>query len=387
MIYLDNAATTQIATEVLNEMVPYGTDKYGNAGSIYGLGIESADAIKIARKRVADLIGANPDNIIFTSGGSESNSMVFYGLKDYLIKSGGTNILLSETEHDSVLKSAESLKEKYGFNIHYLKTIDEGSIDFMDYLRKISLDNLGLVSVMYVNNEVGAINPVKEIGRHCRGQNTLFHTDCTQAADIMNIDVDEIGCDFLTISSHKLHGPKGVGALYVRDKSRLSPIVFGGSAQEFGLRGGTENVAGIVGFGKACELAKNSRDDINDRMMSLEHRFYDSLESNMNALGKFKIHRIYNGNNHCHKIANFAVEGVDAETLILFLSSQGVFVSAGSACSSHESTPSHVLKAMGISDDIARSSIRVSFSQYNTIHEVEKAAGIISKCVCEILNV
>lgn len=145
MIYLDNAATTQIATEVLNEMVPYLTDKYGNAGSIYGLGIESADAIKIARKRVADLIGANPDNIIFTSGGSESNSMVFYGLKDYLIKSGGTNILLSETEHDSVLKSAESLKEKYGFNIHYLKTIDEGSIDFMDYLRKISLDNLGLV--------------------------------------------------------------------------------------------------------------------------------------------------------------------------------------------------------------------------------------------------
>ncbi len=384
MIYLDNAATTMIAPEVLEAMMPYLTTEYGNAGAIYGFGLKAAAAVRKARKQVADLIGAKPENIIFTSGASEANSMVFYGLKEYLVNSGKTNILLSETEHDSVLNAAKSMCIKHGFGMQFSRTNGDGTVDFVDLLDKISAKNLGLVSVMYVNNEVGAINPVHEIGDTCFSENVLFHTDCTQAVDTMDINVDEIGCDFLTFSSHKLHGPKGVGVLYVRNKDLLTPIIFGGSVQEFGLRGGTENVTGIVGLGKACELIRLERDNINIKLAELNKTFQDLLLEKMGNVAPGITVVPYSDINHSPKIVNFYIEGVDAETLLLMLNARGICVSAGSACCSHESQPSHVLKAMGLSDAQARSSIRVSFSQYNTLEEIDEATTAIAECVKEI---
>lgn len=392
MIYLDNAATTMIAPEVLEAMMPYLTTEYGNAGAVHSFGLKAAAAVRKARKQVADLIGAKPENIIFTSGASEANSMVFYGLKEHLINSGKTNILLSETEHDSVLKAARSMCIKHGFGMQFLKTDGDGIVNFVDLFNKISTKNLGLVSVMYVNNEVGAINPVHEIVDACITKNVLFHTDCTQAVDTMEIDVDEIGCDFLTFSSHKLHGPKGVGVLYVRNKDLLNPIIFGGSVQEFGLRGGTENVAGIVGLGKACELIRLERDNIYEKLVSLNGKFQDLLFEKMKDVapgitvvpyGDVNFEAIFE-DKQSPKIVNFYIEGIDAETLLLMLSARGICVSAGSACCSHESQPSHVLKAMGLSDAQARSSIRVSFSQYNTLEEMDEVTTAIAECVKEI---
>ena len=384
MIYLDNAATTMIAPEVLEEMMPYLTTEYGNAGAIYGFGLKAAAAVRKARKQVASLIGAKPENIIFTSGGSESNSMVFQGLKQHLINCGKANILLSETEHDSVLRAAESLCIKDGFGVHFSRTNSDGTVNYVDLLDKISTKNPGLVSVMCVNNEVGAINPVHEIGNACITKNILFHTDCTQAVDTMGINVNEIGCDFLTFSSHKLHGPKGVGVLYIENKDLLNPIIFGGSVQEFGLRGGTENVAGIVGLGKACELIRLKRDNINIKLVELNKTFQDLLLKKMENVAPGIIDILYSDINHSPKIVNFQIKGVDAETLLLMLNARGICVSAGSACCSHESQPSHVLKAMGLSDAQARSSIRVSFSQYNTLEEIDEATTAIAECVKEI---
>lgn len=383
MIYLDNAATTMIAPEVLEEMMPYLTTEYGNAGAIYGFGLKAAAAVRKARKQVADLIGALPENIIFTSGASEANSMVFYGLKEHLVNFGKTNILLSETEHDSVLNAAKSMCIKHGFGMQFLRTNGDGTVNYVDLLDKITTKNLGLVSVMFVNNEVGAINPVYKIGDTCIAKNILFHTDCTQAVDTMDINVNEIGCDFLTFSSHKLHGPKGVGALYVENKDLLSPIIFGGSVQEFGLRGGTENVAGIVGLGKACELIRLKRDNINIKLAELNKTFQDLLLKKMENVAPGITDIPYSDINHSPKIVNFQIEGVDAETLLLMLNARGICVSAGSACCSHESQPSHVLKAMGLSDALARSSIRVSFSQYNTLEEIDEATTAIAECVKE----
>ena len=392
MIYLDNAATTMIAPEVLEAMMPYLTTEYGNAGAIYGFGLKAAAAVRKARKQVADLIGAKPENIIFTSGASEANSMVFYGLKEHLVNSGKTNILLSETEHDSVLNAAKSMCIKDGFGVHFLRTESDGTVDYVDLLDKISTKNLGLASVMYVNNEVGSINPVHEIADVCIAKNVLFHTDCTQAVDTMEIDVDEIGCDFLTFSSHKLHGPKGVGVLYVRNKDLLNPIIFGGSVQEFGLRGGTENVAGIVGLGKACELIRLERDNINEKLIRLNGKFQDLLLKKVKDVasgitivpyGDVNFEAIFE-DKQSPKIVNFYIEGIDAETLLLMLNARGICVSAGSACCSHESRPSHVLKAMGLSDEQARSSIRVSFSQYNTLEEIDETTTAIAECVKEI---
>lgn len=242
MIYLDNAATTQMDERVLEAMMPYLTTEYGNAGTLYKFGRAANEAVQKARTQVAALINAEPEQIIFTSGGSEANNLVFRGLKDYLKSIGKTHILVSAVEHDSVLRAAESLI-KDGFHVEYIPVSSECRVSpavIEDALRA----DTGLVSVMFANNETGAINPIEDIGTICMKRGILFHTDCVQAAGCYPIDVVKIGCDFLSVSSHKIHGCKGIGALYTKDKSKLTPIVYGGSEQEFGLRGGTENVAG-----------------------------------------------------------------------------------------------------------------------------------------------
>lgn len=396
MIYLDNAATTKIDPRVLEAMMPYLTDAYGNAGTLYGLGRKSAEAIAKARQQVADLIGAKPEQIIFTSGGTEANNMVFAGVKDYLMSIGKTHIVTTEIEHDSVLNAVKNLcKAQYVvddscikpvFDATYVHPGENSSIYYEDVKAAIENESrTGIVSVMHTNNETGLENyRIDYIAELCRQREIFFHTDCVQAAGCSELNVDDIGCDFMSLSSHKIHGAKGVGALYVRDKSVMSPIIFGGSSQEFGMRGGTENVAGIVGFGAACEILRlNQKRDIK-YIAELMQLLYDSIQKHLTEHGLEKICHVNGGDDvGSHgKTINMRFDNVDGETLLLMLDAKGVYVSAGSACRSHESEPSHVLLAMGIDPEDARNSIRFSLSRMNTREEVQDAAKIISDCVC-----
>lgn len=376
MIYLDNAATTQLDPRVLESMMPYLTTQYGNAGTLYKFGRVANEAIQEARAQVARLIGADTNRIIFTSGGSEANNLVFHGVRDYLKRIGRTHILVSAVEHDSVLRAAESLM-KDGFDVEYIPVLSNGTVPPGAVEKALRADT-GLVSVMYVNNETGAKNPVDDIGSICLKHGVLFHTDCVQAAGCHHIDVTSIGCDFLSISSHKIHGPKGVGALYAKDISILTPLIYGGHDQEFGLRAGTENVAGIVGFGRACELSSAQLTEDRTMVSMLKQQFVTELQGH---LGGDTVH--INGASLLSpgKTVNLRIDGVDNESLILMLDNMDVCISAGSACQSHESRPSHVLTAMGLSTEEARSSIRVSFSRMNTVDEVTDAAHIMASFI------
>ena len=259
------------------------------------------------------------------------------------------------------------------------------SIALEDSLRAMSNSSspIGLVSVMYANNITGAINNVEKLASIAHNKGAMFHTDCVQAAGFNELDVKKIGCDFLSLSGHKIHAPKGVGALYVKDRSKLSPLISGGSAQEFGLRGGTENVAGIVGFGKACEIANKNGRQTRDTIGKCCSTFVANL---VYVFEKYGIRELLEFNSIANKIVNFRVSGIDAQTLLLLLDTKGVCVSAGSACQSRESKPNKTLLAIGLSDEEARQSIRVSFSGYNTADEVRMAAHIIAGCVNSIVG-
>lgn len=390
-IYLDNASTTRISKEVLEEMMPFLTKEYGNAGTIYSLGRKAKEAVDIARERVARFLNAEPAQIIFTSGGTEANNMVFAGLAPYLININKKHIITSAVEHESVLRSVENLCIKHGF--YATKVCGDGQCrvtpNSIREVLKSDKENIGLVSAMYVNNETGAINPVNLIGSLCKSEGLLFHTDCVQAAASSKIDVQKIGCDFASISSHKIHGPKGVGALYVKEvgeKSLLSPLIFGGLKQESGMRGGTENIAGIVGFGKACEMASENSLAIAKHTCILKNVFMKELRNNLHNKGLQNVLHINSDVTGCSsKILNISIDGVDSETMLLMLDSKGVFVSSGSACNNNQSEPSHVLVSMGIPEDHIRSAIRVSFSQYNYIEEVKRAAQIFTECISQLL--
>lgn len=378
MIYLDNAATTAIAPEVLNAMLPYLWGEYGNPGSVHAMGRRAAEAVANARQQVADFLNCDPEQVIFTAGGSEANNLAIKGLFAGSFAEG-MQIISDSTEHDSVRKALRAVgNELTGRTI--ITPTETGVISdraFKFWVEKTFRPILA--SIMYVNNEVGSVNPVVEIGEICKRHTALFHVDAVQAAGSLPIDVKEIGCDFLSISSHKIHGPKGVGALYARDTKMLMPLINGGSEQEWGVRAGTENVAGIVGFGAACKLAqKNLEEDI--RHISLiKQLFYNKL---LDELKDSSIEPVVNG---CPviehgKILNITFPGVDGESLLLLCDARGVCISAGSACTAHEQEPSHVLKAMGLSDEDAHNSVRISFSRYNTVEEAEEAASIIAGC-------
>lgn len=305
---------------------------------------------------------------------------MFQGLKEYLKSIGKTHILVSAIEHDSVLKAAHSLI-KDEFYIEYLPAHSDGKV-FVQSVEDAITPKTGLVSVMYVNNETGAVNPIEEIGTICMKRGILFHTDCVQAAGCHPIDVEKIGCDFLSLSSHKIHGPKGVGTLFAKDKSVLTPIIFGGAEQEFGLRAGTENVAGIVGFGAACEISSKSLHEDCIWVSTLKQRFYMALTDALKKSGRTDIVRT-NGPSVLNpgKTLNLCLSGIDGQTLLLMLDGKNICISAGSACRSHEAEPSHVLTAMGLTADEARSSIRISFSRMNTADEAVDAANIIASCI------
>lgn len=371
MIYLDNAATTKIHPKVVDAMLPYLTEKYGNAGSLHRLGRESATAVAKARGQVAELIGATPENIIFTSGGSEANNLMFKGLESYLKSINKTHIITSIIEHDSVIHATEALIKRQ-FDVTYIP-VDKNCRVSVDSIREAMREDTGLVSIMYVNNETGIEQPIKDIAKICQEKGILFATDCVQAVGFQDINVDGIGCDFLSISGHKIHAPKGIGALYVRDKTLLQPIISGGGMQEFGLRGGTENVAGIVGFGKACELLKDTLVDDKNYINLLKTKFIIRLGTSLAGNDIEDILKI-NGKGESGKIINIRFEGIEAQALMLMMENREIYLSAGSACRSQELTPSRVLKSMGLKDNETYESVRISFSTENTIEEVEKAA-------------
>lgn len=391
MIYLDNSATTPIHPEVLKAMMPYLKGGYGNAGAVYRIGRESAKAIRKAREQVAQLFNASADQIVFTSGGSEGNNMVFsYGMRCMLEERGKKHVVISQIEHDSVYEAATHMFKPSGkadikddFYTQFIHIKSDGTVDVKHLEALLDEDeSIGLVSVMYVNNETGAVNPINHIGEICRERGIIFHTDCVQAAGCHTIDTNTIGCDFATISGHKIHAPKGIGAIYIKDKTLARSLIYGGANQEFGLRGGTENVAGIVGLGKACDLICSDFGTQRVTVSLLKRLFYGNMISYLKeAHLEDKIHVNGASVGDVGKTLNLRVENIDSETLLLMLDAKGVCISAGSACHSHKSEPSRVLTAMGLSDDEARDSVRISFSSTNTPTEVEEAAAIFSSCI------
>lgn len=376
MIYLDNAATTQIHPEVLAAMNAAQTETFANPGSIHAAGWEARQLVDKARAQVARVVNASPQNIVFTSGGSEANALALLGVADRLKKTGKTHILINETEHKSVLNCGAWLSE-LGFDVEYLPVSGSGRV-LTATVKRMLREDTGLVSVMFVNNETGVVNEIEQIAGLCHENGVLFHTDCVQAFGKWTIDVEQDPIDFLSVSAHKLQGPKGVGCLYVRERSLLKPLIPGGS-QEYGLRAGTENVPGIVGFGKAAKLTMgDSLDGIRDYGVGVKN-IIDGVLNRLPDIARLNGDPAIYGT-----ICNFRFDGVHGESLVLLLSSRGVMVSAGSACTSNSAKPSHVLKAMGLTDEEARSSVRISVFEPLSEREERQAADAIAEAVTEL---
>lgn len=386
MIYLDNAATTPTDPEVVEAMLPYLTNQFGNPGSIYKLGRDAKDAVMNARKQVASFIGAKPEQIVFTSGATEANNMVFEITRPLLEQVGRTHIVTSKIEHKSVLKSVQRLADEHNFDVTFLG-LSRSLSNIPENIGQSIGPKTGLLSIMYANNEIGHVFDVRLLGKLCKERNVLFHTDCVQAASCRPINVERIGCDFATISSHKIHGPKGVGALFVKHPNNWPPMILGGDGQEFGLRGGTENVANIVGFGKACELAQKyvSFEELH-RLEDMKSAFLSSLDMNLGMLGLSDVWHLNGCSGYGTKTMSIRIDGIDAESLILMADNAGVCISAGSACNSKQNDPSHVLAAIGLTPDQARSSFRVSFSRMNHVDEAYTAGELIAGCVALLLT-
>ena len=373
MIYLDNAASTQIHEDVLNSMLPYLKEQYGNPSSIHRYGRLTRKAIHKARKQIASLINADPAEILITSGGTESNNTVLMGISSQF--SSG-QIITSSIEHDAILEPCKKLVSN-GFQVDYLPVDKSGMIDLSD-LKNIISENTRLVSIMFGNNEVGTIQPIVEIGKICHKHNILFHTDAVQAVGKLPVDVSELGVDLLSISSHKLHGPKGIGALYIKNDVKINPLILGGG-QEFRLRSGTENVASIVGFGQACEIAQNNLSKnilyVKKLQTLLVERVLDQIpETTFNGHSKFRL-----SNN-----AHFTFLGVNGEDLIIKLDEYGIAASTGSACSVNTQKSSHVLESMGFSLEQITGSLRLTVGIFNTENEIKETVDILKKVVAEL---
>lgn len=387
MIYLDNAATTQIDPLVVEAMMPYLTEQFGNPGSLYKLGRDAKASVEKARAQVARLMGAKPEQIIFTSGATEANNMVFQITKPFLEQAEKTHVITSQIEHKSVLKSVQRLVDDYNFEATFAG-LSRSMSNIPENISQSFTPKTGLVSIMYANNEIGHAFDVRLIGKLCKKHDVLFHTDCVQAAGCRPINVEKIGCDFATISSHKIHGPKGVGALFVKNPDIWEPMILGGDNQEFGLRGGTENVASIVGFGKACELViQHQTLNEQERLENMKSLFLSGLDTQLSKHGLGRVWELNGCSRTATKTVSLRVNGVDAESLILMADNAGVCISAGSACNSRLNAPSHVLTSIGLTPDQARSSFRVSFSRMNTVEEVEKAAETIADCIAALLTI
>jgi len=361
VIYVDNNATTKVAPEVLEAMLPYLKEYYGNPSSMHTFGGKVDRNIKEARTSVASLLGAAPEEIVFTSCGTESDSTAIRAA--ILSNPDKKHIITTRVEHPAVKNLFEYLS-KNGYRVTFVPVDNKGRLD-MDYLYKNLTDNTAIVSIMWANNESGVIFPIEEISRAVKERGTVFHTDAVQAVGKIPIDLNKIDVDMLSLSGHKLHGPKGVGALYVRKGTKFSPFLIGGH-QESGRRGGTENVASIVGLGKASELAAAYMEEENTRVKQLR----DKLES---EILKQIPNAIINGDreNRLPNTTNVSFEYVEGESILLMMDEFGICASSGSACTSGSLEPSHVLRAMGVPFTAAHGSIRFSLSIYNTEEEID----------------
>lgn len=374
-IYFDHAATTAVAPEVKEAMEPYFCENYGNASSLYELGYKSKEAINIARVNVAKVINAKPNEIYFTSCGSESDNLAIKGVAR-AHRQNGNHIITSRIEHPAVLNTCRQL-EKEGFRVTYLNVDKNGFIDLEELKNSINSKTI-LVSIMFANNEVGTIEPIKEISRIVHSNDAIFHTDAVQAVGNIKIDVKEMGIDLLSMSAHKFYGPKGVGALYVRDGIGFIQLQNGGH-QENDKRAGTENVAGIVGLGKAIEIANDNVMHNNGKLLNLRNYCIEQIK---NRIPYIRI----NGdlNSRLPGNINISFLYVNGKDLVKLLAKKGICTSSGSACSSGLPQPSHVLLAMGLSEDIASSALRITLGKENTKEDIDYFVDELEKIVVNL---
>ena len=366
-IYMDNHATTPVDPRVVQEMLPYFTEKFGNAASRnHQFGWEAEEAVEQARERIAKLIGATPKEIIFTSGATESDNLAIKGVAE-MYKEKGNHVITAVTEHKAVLDTCKRL-EKNGFRVTYMPVQKDGLVD-LDDLRRAMDDKTILVTLMAANNEIGVIQPLEEIGKLCKEKGVIFHTDSTQAVGKIPIDVNKMGIDLASISAHKMYGPKGVGALYVRRKSPRVQLVaqMDGGGHERGMRSGTLNVPGIVGLGKACEIAMNEMEAETKHLLALRDRLQKQIFA--------ELDEVYINGSMEHRLPgnlNISFAYVEGESLLMGIND--IAVSSGSACTSATLEPSYVLKALGAGDDLAHSSIRFGIGRFNTEAEIDYVA-------------
>lgn len=360
--YFDNAATTKVSEEVLKEMIPYFSTQYGNPSSLYTIGRYNKRAIEKARRQVAELINCEANEIYFTASGSESDNITLKGIA-YANKEKGNHIITSKIEHPAVLNSCKTL-EKQGYKISYINVNKDGIIDLNELISEITNQTI-LISVMFANNEIGTIQPIEEISQIAKKNNVIFHTDAVQVCGNIPIDVKNMEIDMLSLSAHKINGPKGVGALYVKKGINFDSIINGGG-QEKGKRSGTENVAGIVGLGKACEIAKKQMNNHMEKLKELRDYFIEQVEEKIpNAKLNGSRENRLPGN------ANFSFKNADSQELLFKLDSKGICVSSGSACSAGDSNPSHVLTAIGLEKELAQGTIRFTFGEDNTKEDID----------------
>lgn len=377
MIYLDNAATTKVSKEILDAVLHTAYDNYGNPSSLHAAGTNARKAVEKARKQIADFIGAFPDEIVFTAGGSESDNLALRGIVPYLKKVGKTTIITSQIEHHAVLNTCKVLEHE-GFKVIYMPVDEDGRVDIeeLEKIMKVFKDTLGLVSIMAVNNEIGSIQLIEDIGALCIEYGVLFMTDAVQALGHIDLNVNTNHIDLMAMSGHKIHAMKGVGALYVRRGIKLQPIITGGG-QEGHLRAGTENVPGIVSMGKAVEVLKNN--------MYYDNRYYNHLRRlflyELNRLG---VDYIVNCDGGVPNIISMTLPNCESEAMLLLLNERGICVSAGSACTAGSLEPSHVLKALYLDDHDASCTIRISMGKNNYSDEMIQTAQAISESVQQL---
>ena len=374
-IYLDYAATAPVLPEVLEAMIPFFVSCYGNPSGIHGTGREARKAVEQARRETAEVLGAESREILFTSGGSESDNLAIQGTA-HALREKGKHLITSRIEHPAVLNTCRRLEEE-GFRVTYLAPDRTGRISPESVREAMEPDTI-LVSIMTANNEIGTIQPAAEIGAVCREKGILFHTDAVQAVGLLPVRAERLNADLISLSAHKFHGPKGVGALYVRKGTRLDALICGGS-QERGLRAGTENVPGIVGLGKAIRIAEAEREKNAGRIRELR----DTLEK---RILQAVPDAVVNGDpelrlpNNCH----LSFPGVESEALLLRLDLAGIAASGGSACTSGSTEPSHVLKAIGLEDEYIRGSIRLTLGRETTREDTEKTAQVLPEIVRDL---
>ena len=376
-VYVDNAATTPISKEVLDAMMPWLTEGYGNASSIYSKGREAGWALKAAREKVAECLGAEPSEIYFTSCGSESDNWALKGAMQTLAKKGKKHIITTAMEHHAILHTCEALK-KQGFEVTYLPVHENGIVRVEDVEAAIRPDT-GLVSVMYANNEIGTIQPIAEIGALCREKKIWFHTDAVQAIGHVPINVKEQNIDMLSLSGHKIHAQKGVGVLYIK-KGIMLPNLIDGGGQEKGKRAGTENVAAIVGLAKALEIATTDIEARGEKTKVLRDKLIDNI---------LKIERTRLNGDREKRLpgnVNISIEGIEGESLLLSLDAMGICASSGSACTSGSLDPSHVLLAIGLIHEVAHGSLRISLSDENTMEDVDYILEVLPGIVERLRN-